>query len=96
MILEKGQPYYDSWSTELRTSFGESRNVPMERALEVPLNGEPSEDEVRELFHRLDLDLPDAFQEADVRDIIEKALRDTNPFVRGAGDNLTVTQARFW
>ncbi|MGH3780582.1 MAG: hypothetical protein ACRDRO_08105 [Pseudonocardiaceae bacterium] len=90
MIVERGQPYYDSWNTELRTSFSECRSVPMERALEISLDGEPSAAEVRKLFHRLGLDLPEGYQEADIQDIIEKAVRDTNPFIRGAGDNLTV------
>ncbi|WP_405484809.1 hypothetical protein [Nocardia sp. NBC_00511] len=86
MIVEKGRPYYDSWSIELRTSFAGSRRVPMERALLVPLGNDPSVVEVRGLFDVLGLDLPDQFTDADIDSIIEKALRDNNPFLRGAGD----------
>jgi len=92
MIIEKGRPYYDCWNTELRTSFDECRSVPMERALEIALEEEPSTERVRLLFHSLGLDLPDEYREADIEKIIEKAVRDTNPFVRGAGDNLVVRQ----
>jgi hypothetical protein len=90
MIVERGQLYYDSWNTELRTSFSECQSVPIERVLGIPLDDEPDMEGVRELFRRLSLDLSDDYQEVDVREIIEKALRDANPFVRGAGDNLPV------
>ncbi|GAA5077086.1 hypothetical protein [Nocardia iowensis] len=88
MIVQRGQPYYDSWRTELQTSFNECRRVPIERAPRVPLDQEPSPDEVRILFEVLGLDMPDDYDNADVQIIIEKALRDSNPFLRGAGDNL--------
>lgn len=91
MIVENGRPYYDCWNTELLTSFGECRTVPMEGVLEIPLEG-PTTDEVRQLFQNLSLDLPDDYQEADIEEIIEKAVRDTNQSVRGAGDNLVVRQ----
>jgi len=91
MIVESGRPYYDCWNTELLTSFGECRNVPIELVLESPLEG-PTTEEVRQLFRNLSLDLPEDYQEADIEEIIEKAVRDTNQFVRGAGDNLIVRQ----
>jgi len=91
MIMESGLPYYDCWNTELLTSFGECRNVPIELVLESPLEG-PTTEEVRRLFRNLSLDLPEDYQEADIEEIIEKAVRDTNQFVRGAGDNLIVRQ----
>lgn len=94
MIVESGMPYYDCWNTELLTSFGECRNVPIERALEIPLD-KPSTDEVRQLFRSLSLDLPEDYKNADIETIIEKAVRDTNPFVRGAGDNLALRQKNF-
>ncbi|MFF3223556.1 hypothetical protein ACFYV7_12255 [Nocardia suismassiliense] len=88
MIVQRGQPYYDSWRTELQTSFHECRRVPIERAPRVPLDQEPTVAEVRTLFEVLGLDIPDDYDDADVQVIIEKALRDSNPFLRGAGDNL--------
>lgn len=86
MIVEKGRPYYDSWSIELRTSFGASRKVRMDLAQTVPLEHEPCVAEVRTLFETLELDLPDDYTVADVEMIVEKALHDRNPFLRGAGD----------
>ncbi|MFC9997616.1 hypothetical protein [Nocardia sp. NPDC127526] len=86
MIVEKGQPYYDSWSIELRTSFAEARKVPMDRASTVPLGPEPSVAEARDLFDALGLGLPDNYTDADVETIVEKALCVDNPFLRGAGD----------
>ncbi|MGQ0774521.1 MAG: hypothetical protein ACT4NY_08910 [Pseudonocardiales bacterium] len=94
MIVESGMPYYDCWNTELLTSFGECRNVPIERALEISLD-QPSTDEVRQLFRSLSLDLPTDYKDADIEAIIEKAMRDTNPFVRGAGDNLALRQRTY-
>jgi len=89
MIVERGRPYYDSWNIELRMSLGECRKVQMDRALDVRLDEVPSPADVRELFRRVDVALPDDYDDADIESIVEKALRDTNPFVRGAGDNLT-------
>ncbi|GAB4588261.1 hypothetical protein [Nocardia sp. IFM 10818] len=86
MIVEKGQPYYDSWSIELRTSFAEARKVPMDRALAVQLGSDPTVAEARSLFEALGLALPDHYTDAEVEMIVEKALRDDNPFLRGAGD----------
>lgn len=91
MIVESGRPYYDCWNTELLTSFGECRKVSMERVLEIPLEG-PTTDEVRQLFRNLSIDLPEDYLEADIEEIIEKAVRDKNQFVRGAGDNLVAGQ----
>ncbi|WP_167333462.1 hypothetical protein [Nocardia concava] len=87
MIIEKGRPYYDSWTIELRTSFSGARKVPINRALRQPLGTDPTVAEVRELFERLDLGLPESYDDADITTIVEKALRDTNPFLRGAGDH---------
>jgi hypothetical protein len=94
MIVEKGRSYYDSWDIELRTSFGECRQVRMERALEIPLGSAPKPERVRELFQRVKAPLPADYDDADVAAIVKKALNDTNPFVRGAGDNLTGATAR--
>lgn len=91
MIIESGRPYYDCWNTELLTSFGECRNVPIEQALKIPLD-EPGINEVRQVFRSLNLDLPEDYQDADIETIIEKAVQDTNPFIRGAGDNLALRE----
>ncbi|MEU2252298.1 hypothetical protein [Nocardia xishanensis] len=90
MIIERGRPYYDSWSIELRTSFAESRRVPIDRALTVQLAEQPGIAEVRELFDALELSLPADYDDADVDDIVAKALRDSARPLRGAGDQLGV------
>ncbi|HET6502936.1 MAG TPA: hypothetical protein VFG87_19455 [Amycolatopsis sp.] len=95
MIVEKGRPYYNSWDIELRTSFGESRKVGLDKALRgIDLGEAPSVALVRTMFDQAELTLPNDYDEADVAEIIRKALNDTNPFVGGAGDNLTGTPAR--
>ncbi|MEV2220840.1 hypothetical protein AB0E01_13270 [Nocardia vinacea] len=88
MVVEKGRPYYDSWDFELGTSFDECRRVPIEHARNVPLREEPSIPEVRSLFEVLGLALPENYTDADVVDIITKALHDTRRPLRGAGDRL--------
>ncbi|WP_433724396.1 hypothetical protein ACQP0C_27190 [Nocardia sp. CA-129566] len=90
MIIERGRPYYDSWSIELRTSFGETRRIPIDRALRVELAEQPRAEEVRGLFDALELSLPADYDDADVADIVTKALRDSGRPLRGAGDQLGV------
>lgn len=94
MIVEKGRPYYDSWDIELRASFSECRKVRMDYALEVRLGNAPPAEEVRTLFQKVEVPLPDDWDDDMVGKIIQNALYDTNPFVGGAGDNLTGTPAR--
>ncbi|MBF6174834.1 hypothetical protein [Nocardia blacklockiae] len=94
MIFERGRPFYDSWAIELRTSFNEARRVPLERACTISLLPEPSVEVVPSLFRALGLDLPDDYGDEEIRLIIEKALRDDNPSLRGAGDNLTFQPVR--
>lgn len=89
MIVERGRPYYDSWNIELRMHFGECRKVTMDRVFDVRLGEAPSPDDVRKLLRQVDVPLPDDYDDSDIEDIVRKARRDTNPFVRGAGDNLT-------
>ncbi len=86
MIIERDRPYYDSWNIELRTSFAESRAVAIDRAASVRLDDEPTVGQIRELFDILDLALPTDFDDADVADIVTKALQDRDRAVRGAGD----------
>jgi hypothetical protein len=73
--------------------FGECRKVNMERVREVRLAEPPSVEDVRDLLGRVEVPIPGDYHDADVGAIIQKALNDTNPFVRGAGDNLVSDQA---
>ncbi|MGW0326273.1 hypothetical protein [Nocardia sp. NPDC003183] len=86
MIIERDRPYYDSWNIELRTSFAESRPVAIDRATSVRLDDDPTVEQVRDLFDTLGMGLPGDFDDADVTDIITKALQDHDRAVRGAGD----------
>ncbi|GLY65706.1 hypothetical protein [Amycolatopsis taiwanensis] len=95
MIVDRGRPHYNSWDVELKTSFGESRKVPIDDALRgIRLGREPGIPVVRKMFEQGNVPLPDDYEDADVADIIQKALHDRDPYVGGAGDNLTGTPAR--
>jgi hypothetical protein len=80
MVTDRGRFYYDWCSTELLTSLDQARRVPIEQARTAPLSDEPTVEEVRKLFEELGLDLPRAFSDRDVVDIIRKALRAKNPY----------------
>jgi hypothetical protein len=81
MMIERGKVYYDRFSTELRTSLEQARRLPIaQTAMAVPLGDEPTIDQVRKLFVKLDLPLPTSFTDRDVADIVRKALRPKNPY----------------
>jgi hypothetical protein len=80
LMTERGKYYYDSWSTELQTSFEQASRVPLDQAKEVPLGDEPTVDEARRLFVNLNIQLPHAFTDRDVSDIILKAIAPKNPY----------------
>jgi hypothetical protein len=80
MTTERGKYYYDSWSTELQISFEQAARVPLEQAKGVPLSDEPTVDEARRLFTNLNIQLPHAFTDRAVSDIIQKAVAPKNPF----------------
>lgn len=80
MVFDSGKFYYDCWSTELQLSREQSRRVPIELAMDVPLSTEPTPDEVRRLFMVLGLPLPESFADPDAKAIIQKALNPLNPY----------------
>lgn len=82
MVFEYGRAYYDYWDIELRENLDQSPAVPLDRAGEINLGDEPTVDTVRQLFARLDLELPRSFHDRDVSDIVRKALRPKNPYER--------------
>ena len=94
MIIDKEKMHYASWHTELWSSFGQCRRIPIENTKDTPLSERPSADEVRRLFHALNLELPEEYDDAAVVDIIEKALYDRDPYTRGAGDKVPALDGR--
>lgn len=82
LLIERGSIYYDRYATELRTSFEQSRLLPIEQAAKaVPLSDEPSVEEAQKLFIALNLPLPASFDDGAVADIISKAIQAKNPYL---------------
>lgn len=80
LMLVNGHPLYTNTQRELRLSFDQARKVPLEDAEDVRLSEEPTHDEVRQLFERLQLGLPTSVTQAQVGDIIRRALHARNPY----------------
>lgn len=81
LLIKRGWVYYDRYATELLTSFEQSTRLPIEQAARtVPLNDEPSVEEVQKLFIALNLPLPSSFGDRAVNDIIGKAVQAKNPY----------------
>ncbi|MEV8633816.1 hypothetical protein AB0395_19370 [Streptosporangium sp. NPDC051023] len=79
MMAYHGKLYYSWCETELNSSYGQSRKISIERALTVPLSGEPSVDEVRDLFQVLGLPL-DSLEDTEVVDVTRRALQPADPY----------------
>ena len=73
-------PHYDLYTRELRFSFRQAREVPLERASGAHLSEEPDAMEVRCVFKALDLDLPASVTDEDVADIVQRARHPRNPY----------------
>lgn len=83
LLIERGSTYYDRHATELRTSFEQSRLLPIEQAAKtVPLGDEPSVEEAQKLFVALNVPLPSSFDDGAVSEIIRKAIQAKNPYLR--------------
>ncbi|MEU8249186.1 hypothetical protein [Nonomuraea sp. NPDC048916] len=80
MTALAGTFFYENCDTELRLSFEQARRVPLEMYKRVPLSDEPTVEEVQELFEKVGVPLPRAYNEHDVVDIARKALRAVNPY----------------
>ncbi|WP_069166055.1 hypothetical protein [Nocardia altamirensis] len=80
MMFERDKPYYRDYNRELVASFKQTRQVPLSRSEELPLADEPSVDQVRGLFTALGMELPTAFTDRDVADIVRRALQPRNPY----------------
>lgn len=80
LLFEKGKPHYRAYSRELVASFDQARQVDISRAKDMYLSDEPSVEETRKLFSRLELELPISLTDRDVTDLIRRALRPKNPY----------------
>ncbi|MGW0546469.1 hypothetical protein [Streptomyces altiplanensis] len=80
LLVERGQPLYDYYVTELHQSREQATVLDLRVA--APLGLEPTVDEVRVLFDDLRLPLPRVFADADIGEIIEKALHAEDPYRR--------------
>ncbi|MFD6225278.1 hypothetical protein ACFWFZ_00055 [Streptomyces sp. NPDC060232] len=80
LLVERGQPLYDYYVTELHQSREQATALDLRVA--SPLGQEPTVDEVRALFDELRLPLPRVFTDSDIGKIIEKALHAEDPYRR--------------
>ncbi|MFE7098660.1 hypothetical protein [Streptomyces erythrochromogenes] len=80
LLVERGQPLYDYYVTELHQSREQATVLDLRVA--SPLGQEPTVDEVRTLFDDLGLSLPRVFTDSDIGKIIEKALHAEDPYRR--------------
>ncbi|GGU20362.1 hypothetical protein [Streptomyces lavendofoliae] len=78
--VRRGQPLYDYYLTELHQSREQATAVDLRDATLLSLS--PTVDEVRALFDALALPLPRAFTDADVGEVIAKALHPEDPYGR--------------
>lgn len=80
MLIEHGDPYYNLFLSELSASFRQARRLPIESTGHADLSEEPTIEETKALFTKLEVDLPVEFEGADVVEIIDKALHARNPY----------------
>jgi hypothetical protein len=80
LVAPNDKLYYAWCDTELSTSFDQTRHVPIDRALTLPLGDEPSVEEVRGLFSALGLPLPGTYGLKEIADITQRALKAADPY----------------
>ncbi|MFF4603480.1 hypothetical protein ACFY12_12110 [Streptomyces sp. NPDC001339] len=80
LLVARDQPLYDYYVTELHQSREQAVRLDL-RGI-APLGDEPTVDEVRAVFDDVSLPLPSVFSDADVAEIIEKALHAEDPYRR--------------
>lgn len=78
MMIKEGRFFYDYWRNELDEQFEQSHRVPLANA--PTLSDPPTKEEVRDLFARLELPLPDDFDDDHVDHLIEQAINARNPY----------------
>jgi hypothetical protein len=78
--VEHDRPLYQLYASELHRYYEQGRDVPLRDA--PRLTDEPTVDEARRLFDAVGLPLPTEFGDADVAQIVDKALRPPIPYER--------------
>ena len=82
LLLVAGHSLFANTQRELRLSFDQAREVSLDQSDNVRLSVEPTHDEVRQLFEELRVGLPASVTQAEVGDIIRRALKPRDPYPR--------------
>ncbi|MFI9271454.1 hypothetical protein ACIGXM_12165 [Kitasatospora sp. NPDC052896] len=80
LYVDRNRPLYDYYATELHHQREQAAKVDLRDA--EPLSDDPTVDEARRFFDRLRLPLPPDFDDRDVGEVVDKALRAENPYRR--------------
>ncbi|MFE7312271.1 hypothetical protein ACFU7T_04020 [Streptomyces sp. NPDC057555] len=80
LLVTREQPLYEYYDTELHHSREQARRLDL-RGI-ASLSDAPTVDEVRAVFDEIALPLPSVFSDADVAEIVEKALHAEDPYRR--------------
>ncbi|MGW1076532.1 hypothetical protein [Streptomyces sp. NPDC002537] len=78
MMIREGRFYYDYWRNELLEHFNQARELQLRKA--PRLSEPPTLPEIRDLFSRLGLELPDYINDDDIALIIGQAVNAENPY----------------
>lgn len=79
-LIKSGTASYDCWESELHVSLQQARSIPLHSVRDLALSGIPTSSEVKALFHQLDLELPQDYDDTDLAQISSMALRRPNPY----------------
>lgn len=80
LVVDSSHPYFHVWSTEAKIGREQARRLYLENAKQVGLSQEPTIQEVRDLFKKIDLELPLGYADSDIANLINMALRPSNPY----------------
>jgi hypothetical protein len=78
LMIKEGLFYYDYWRNELLEHFNQARELPLRNA--PHLSEQPTSIETRDLFARLQLEIPDYFSDDDIALINRQAINAENPY----------------
>lgn len=79
-LIGSEDPLYGLFLGELDGSFRQSHQLYLRPASEILVSAEPTVDEARAVFSKLEIDPPSSFTDDDILEIIAKALHDTSPY----------------
>jgi hypothetical protein len=81
IIISNASPLYESFATELRISLSQAKHVPLE-SVGITFGERPAVTQVREFFAAVSVPLPDDYSDADITQVIDKAISAKNPYGR--------------